>query len=133
MKLLRLLRTIFIACILAIVAWLVWPGRNMRGNPWMEELNQSCTLRGGTVVRFYVGNGGATTAFWYSVTSEEGLFMPERQIFYSYHQPALTEITCSDETLVIALESGELRVSSGQISTLRKSPLVYFRGLADPR
>lgn len=68
--------------LLVIAVWIVLPGRNIYGNPWMEELVDSCTTSDGTKVRLYVGSG-FLTAFWYSVTTEAGLFSLERQILQS--------------------------------------------------
>ncbi len=77
-------RVVFAIWLLVIAVWIVLPGRNTYGNPWMEELVDSCTTSDGTKVRLYLGSG-FLTAFWYSVTTEAGLFSLERQILYQGH------------------------------------------------
>lgn len=61
------------------------PSRNVAGNPHFETLIDSCTLDPSkAVARLYQGNGGATTAFWYTATLDPAGWSPERQIYYSY-------------------------------------------------
>jgi hypothetical protein len=75
--------------------WLLLPGRNIAGNPSFEREVRRCRLPDGDLVRLYEGNGGATTAFWYTVTHDGGWLSPERQILFSYGSPEVQEIGCS--------------------------------------
>lgn len=115
------------SALLFIACWLALPSRNAYGNPWLEELKQDCAFSNGTKARLYLGNGGATTAYWYTVTVETGLFSPERQVAFSYSEPALSEIECRDDRLVIS--GGEkLVIGASEFADRRNAPIIYWRG-----
>jgi hypothetical protein len=108
--------------------WLVLPGRNMYGNPWSEELKQTCMLPDGTTARLYLGNGGATTAFWYTVTVQSGLLSPERQIAFSYSSPAWETLSCGTGVISVSGDGSTITFSPSDLSLRRRSPLTYWRG-----
>lgn len=117
-------RVVFAIWLLVIAVWIVLPGRNTYGNPWMEELVDSCTTSDGTKVRLYLGSG-FLTAFWYSVTTEAGLFSFERQILYVYSGPELHTLACADRLLSITAETGPIVIPESELPALRKSPRNY--------
>jgi len=115
------------SALLLIAGWLALPSRNVYGNPWAEELKQDCAFSNGTKARLYLGNGGATTAYWYTVTVETGLLSPERQVAFSYSEPTLSELECRDDRLVIS--GGErLVIAASEFADRRDAPLIYWRG-----
>jgi hypothetical protein len=109
------------------------PGRNVAGNPSMERLVQRCTLPGSTVIRLYRGEGGATVAFWYTLTRERP-GAPEQQFWFSYAEPAVAGIACRPGgVLSVELdERGPVQretYTAGRIERdLVPRPLVYWRG-----
>lgn len=114
---------------LALLAlWLAWPGRNVHGNPSMERLAHDCTLPSGLTARLYEGNGGATTAFWYSVTVEGGLFQPERQVFFAYSEPSVERIACQPGEILVVASAGVHTIKEHELSALRKEPVTFWRG-----
>ena len=117
-------RVVLAIWLLVIAVWIVLPGRNTYGNPWMEELVDSCTTSDGTKVRLYLGSG-FLTAFWYSVTTEAGLFSLERQILYVYSGPELHTLACADRQLSITAETGPIVIPESELPALRKSPRNY--------
>src|SRR5688572_20239554 len=80
--------------------WLCIPGRNHVS----ETLQSSCRLAEAGTVRFYEGNGGATTSFWYSVTVQSGFPWTEQEVFWSYGSPVVTQIACEGDRLTISAE-----------------------------
>ncbi|PWB68257.1 hypothetical protein C3F09_11995 [candidate division GN15 bacterium] len=113
--------------------WLLLPTRNKVGNPKSESLIQQCGLPSGAgIVRLYLGDGGATTAFWYTVTLDDGPLSFERQIFFSYSEPDICSIECMGDSILlncnfwtepkIAIPLSEAK------TTLRQRPIVYYRG-----
>jgi hypothetical protein len=78
------------------------------GDPPFEKLISSCRLapRSAGVARLYRGNGGATTAFWYSVTLQRPRSLVEHQFFYSYRAPVISAMHC-DADGQIALVGGD--------------------------
>lgn len=110
--------------------WFLWPGRNVFGNPAMEDMEQSCRVPNTrAIVRMYTGSGGATTATWYSVTFEEGLLGRERQIFYTYSSPSITSVACHSEGVTVSTSGGTFNYSLEQIrSQLRREPVGFWRG-----
>jgi hypothetical protein len=78
--------------------WLALP----RHSHTFEDLESSCRLRPGTLVRFFMGNGGATTAFWYSITVQPGAPWTEREVFHSYREPVVTAMVCHGETVSVS-------------------------------
>jgi hypothetical protein len=129
----RLLRWIAaLGCVLLGV-WLLPPGRNAAGNPAFEQEIRRCRLPNGDLVRLYEGNGGATTAFWYTVTHDGGWWSPERQILFSYGSPEVKEITCGPAGVELAFWDGvdETRevLSRERIrGKLRRKPIALRMG-----
>lgn len=113
--------------LLLFAAWLAYPGRNLHGNPSMEELVQSCTS-GGTTFRLYVGNGGATTAFWYTITMDGGFPSREKQVLFSYDTPELSAITCGEQSFVVSSSGGNIPVTAEDLLAFRDTPRAYWRG-----
>jgi len=95
---------VFGLCALGI--YLLLPPRNLFGNPADERELQHCTLADGAEVRLYQGNGGATVAFWYTVTHARGWREPERQIFYAYGYPEIRGIACRPDGVGLTLLDG---------------------------
>ncbi|MDH5669282.1 MAG: hypothetical protein OEY86_14855 [Nitrospira sp.] len=116
------------AILLLTAMWLAYPDRNSYGDPSMEELQQSCTTPDGTIVRLYVGNGGATTAFWYTVTATSGFLSREKQIIFSYSSPDFSSVTCTKEAVVVASSRGNIALGVPELTALRANPRVYHRG-----
>jgi hypothetical protein len=108
--------------------WLAVPSRNVYGNPWSEQLVHECALADGTRARLYAGDGGgATTAFWYSVTVENGLLAPERQVAFSYSAPTLSELECRDDRIVVS-GGDRIIIATSDLKARRDAPLTYWRG-----
>jgi hypothetical protein len=118
-------------CLTVFAVWLALPGRNIYGDPWSEELKQTCTLQDGTTARLYLGNGGATTAFWYTVTVERGLLWQERQIAFSYSSPRWDTISCGSSMLSVSGDGTTIAFSPSDLSVRRHSPLTYWRGRSE--
>ena len=95
---------------LAIVAFavggsLLAPNRNVYGNSQDEVLITQClSPYDNAVVRLYQGNGGATTALWWSVTFQANPLTQERQVFYSYGSPAISTIACAPDKVTLVTE-----------------------------
>jgi hypothetical protein len=102
----RLLRWLLAVGLCALGIYLLLPPRNLFGNPADEQQLQRCTLADGAEIRLYQGNGGATTAFWYTVTHAKGWREPERQIFYAYGYPEIRAIACRPDAVVLTLADG---------------------------
>jgi hypothetical protein len=108
--------------------WLCIPGRNHLS----EELQSSCSLAKGATVRFYEGNGGATTAFWYSVTIQDGPPWTERELFWSYSHPIVTDIICESNRLTIASAEASWSLSDADLLAPDRDPIKYFKGKPGP-
>ena len=119
------------AALTAIAIWLALPSRNAFGNPSMEEQISSCSTSEGNEIRLYRGNGGATTAYWYTVISEGGLFEREKQILFTYSSPEITSIDCEGAALNVSGRAYSAKFSSDQLAVLRQAPHVYWRGKLD--
>jgi hypothetical protein len=119
---------IALTAVLAGLAWLAVPGRNMYGNPSMEEEQSSCSLGNGQVLRLYKGGGDATVDFWYTVTEEGGLFERGKQIVFSHGSPILSSLSCEESRVHIDGNTVSLLLSPEDISALRRSPRQYWKG-----
>lgn len=124
----EILRVILSAVLLATGVWLSYPERNLYGNASWEELSQTCTTPDGTTVRLYVGNAGATTSFWYSVTTESGFLSLERQVMYAYSSPKLSAITCTRNLVVVSSPEYEFSFTEAELQALRDTPRAYSLG-----
>lgn len=114
----RLLKGFLALILIASGLYLLLPGRNVFGNPAFEREFQRCSVPGsGEVVRLYEGNGGATTAFWYTVTFDEGWLARERQIFFAYGSPEIKRVVCRGDAVDLVLEEG---LESPEILPLEK-------------
>jgi hypothetical protein len=112
------------SCTLGLFAlgiYLLLPSRNLFGNPGDERELRRCILQDGAVIRLYEGNGGATTAYWYTVTHAKGWREPERQIFYVYGYPEIRAIACRPDTVLLTLSD-----RAGE--TLKLLPMARIRG-----
>lgn len=120
---------VFVSAILIIAAaWLSFPERNLYGSPTWEELSQECATPDGTIVRLYVGNAGATTSFWYSVTTEYGFWSLEKQVMYAYSGPKLTSIACGKDHVIISSPNYEFSFTEAELHSLREAPRAYSAG-----
>lgn len=122
------IRILLSSTLLLSAAWLVIPGRNSHGNPSMETLVQSCATREGTIIRLYVGNGGATTAFWYTLTTESGFFFREKQVLFSYGMPEFSAITCGEKSVAVSGTSSSITLTENDLADLRGNPRSYWKG-----
>jgi hypothetical protein len=102
----RLLRWSSALGLCALGIYFLLPSRNLFGNPADERELQHCNLADGAEVRLYEGNGGATMAFWYTVTHARGWREPERQIFYAYGYPEIRGVACQSDAVVLTLSDG---------------------------
>ena len=121
-------RVFLSAVLLAAGVWLSYPERNLYGSASWGELTQTCTTPDGTTVRLYVGNAGATTSFWYSVTTESGFLSLERQVMYAYSSPKLSAITCTRNLVVISSPEYEFSFTEAELQALRDTPRAYSLG-----
>ena len=100
-----------------------------------EELAQSCKIPGSSaVIRFYVGNGGATTAFWYVLTADQdGVF--ERLFYYSYSMPVIKAVACKEQGVTVQYESNPEQFFSLRdiFEKLTRHPIRMYRGAMLPR
>jgi hypothetical protein len=117
-----------IAALLAAAVWLMLPGRNVHGNPWLEEPIASCSLPSGVLARFYEGNGGATTDYWYTITVRGGGFKSERQIFFAYGLPKIESLECASGEVRLIGESEHYRLPERAFEALRGEPMSFWRG-----
>jgi hypothetical protein len=117
----------------ALGVWLVLPSRNWAGSPGSEEQLDECR-DGAGVFRLYVGSGGATVGPWYSVTLRRpGVFQRERQIFYSYGEPAVRSLRCLSDAVMLENSTGSIRLNySRAVAELPSGPLLYFDGKLSP-
>ena len=77
------------------------------------------------LARLYRGNGGATSAFWYSVTFQHHPLGRERQFLFAYHSPAINRIACSREGVHVGGLVSEAGAPSTQTFTLAEIDTVY--------
>lgn len=116
------------------VVWLAvaaccWPtGRNPAGgNPDQETLLTTCAT-GGWQVRLYEGDGGATTAYWSTVTVERP-GRPERQVFFAYADPLVDALVCDDAGVELRAGGALVReLAVGELEALRSQPISLWRG-----
>ena len=121
------MRFVVAVLFVALGIWVALPSRNVQGNPAFEERTGQCSQPDGTIVRLYQGNGGATTSFWYSVTTKPWLLMPERQVAYSYSTPAWYSLSCGKDGIVLS-GSGTQVLPADELEERRAAPLTYFYG-----
>ena len=96
----RILKIITTALLIWLLILDLKTSRNYRGNPAFETLKAECVLSGGEKVRLYEGNGGATTAYWYTVTFET-TSVSEQQVIFSYAYPTIESLSCEDQQIQI--------------------------------
>jgi hypothetical protein len=89
-------------------------------------------LSSGSVVRLFEGNGGATTAFWYSVTVQPGGPWTEREAFLAYSEPVVTGISCQGETIEVRPADGAWRIDAASFERGTLVPVRYWRGEESP-
>lgn len=122
------------AMLLGVVgAWIVLPSRDVRGNTLFEQRIDSCTLDpSGIGISLFLGNGGAMTSYWYSVTERAPLSPFRHQIFYAYASPIITSIRCrAGDTLDLIGPTSTRSLSVGQMAaSLRTHPLLFVRDVA---
>jgi hypothetical protein len=117
-------RAVIRAALLLLTAYLVVPGRNMRGNPSAESELAACVAPDGAVVRLYEGNGGATVATWYTVTHDPRGIRPERQVLFRPSYSNLKGIACDQRgvTLNNGDPAGDVLLTTGELQRLRHWP-----------
>jgi hypothetical protein len=126
--------------------WLCIPGPNHL----FETLQSSCRLIDGTTVRFYEGNGGATTAFSYLVTAQTRWWpWTERTVFWSYGEPVVSDVSCAGDRVTITATKGDWSfsnvtgvtrvishptwsLSAIDLAILHQHPITYHRGEPAP-
>ena len=121
-----MLRYVFAAGLAAFALWIVIPGRNVQGNPGMEDEIDRCTTPSGSTFRFYRGNGGATTSYWYTLTSEHGIFSREKQIVFSYDSPEFRSISCTNDQAILAGPKTTIRFGTSELTAMRNTPMSYW-------
>lgn len=124
-------RVLSAACALALLVasgWLLLPSRNAHGNPDMESLIGSCKTSEAVTARLYQGNGGATTAYWYTVTLEGDELGREKQIFFSYREPSPEQIVCNGTDVVVNGGGFKESFAAANFAKMRKSPMQYWSG-----
>jgi hypothetical protein len=108
--------------------WLSIPGPSHL----FDTLQSACRLSDSTTVRFYEGNGGATTSFSYSVTVQPTPWpWTERLVFYSYGSPTVTQVTCAAGTLTITAVESNWSVSEVTGVTRVQTPMTWSLSSAD--
>ena len=114
--------TLLGALLVAGGVFLVMPGRNALGNPRREREMASCVLPDDAEVKLYEGAGGTSDSSWYTVTHDPDGILPERQILYRFRRPALYDLVCDSEGVVIRTEDEPIRLTAQQASKLRDWP-----------
>lgn len=129
----RATRLVVVIILLVAGVWLMLPGRNLYGNPWFEILIGECRLADGSTIRFYEGNGGATTAFWQTVTHFRFPSMRERQIVFAYASPTIVAATCQSDDVNVVFDDGIARrkllfEQAHILEKLRERPFAFHSG-----
>src|SRR5258708_617351 len=75
---------------------------NVFGNPSFEKFIQQCHISNNGIVRFYIGDGGATTSQWFTVTYQKDNER-EQQIFYSYGDPFIESLVCKQDSVSLSV------------------------------
>ena len=128
MKTSRVVSATLSLVLLVAGGWLLLPSRNEHGNPDMESLISSCKTTDAVTARLYEGNGGATNAYWYTVTLEGEELGREKQVFFSYREPTASRIICNGEDVVVSGEKLNERIVASSFAKMRKSPMQYWSG-----
>jgi hypothetical protein len=115
---------LFAIGLLACGVWLAVPRRGHLS----EELLSSCRLEKGEVARLFRGNGGVTTAFWYSVTVQPEMPWTEREVFHSYSAPALTGLSCTGDHVVVTSPSAAWNIDASDVVAGRSDPVTFSYG-----
>ncbi len=122
-----MLRYVLAAGLTAFALWIAIPGRNVQGNPGMEDEIDRCTTPSGTTFRLYKGNGGATTSYWYTLTSKSGIFSREKQIVFSYDSPEFRSVSCTDDQTILSGHKTTIRFGTSELIAMRNTPVSYWR------
>lgn len=120
-----------LALLLAILGVkLLLPDRNVWGNPQFETLMMQCQIPSTeAIIRLYQGNGGATVAYWYSVTFDDGKFPGEKHIFYAYAYPSIKSIDCRADRVAVLADEQKFNFTIEQIKNkLINQPIGFYRG-----
>jgi len=112
------------AVLLLVGARLCVPGPNHL----FETLRSSCRVHDRVTVRFYVGSGGATTSFWYSVTSQTRWSWSEREVFYAYGEPIVTATECEGGALKITAPDAVWSLTVDELLAGSSPPFLYYNG-----
>jgi hypothetical protein len=115
--------------------WLIIPGRNVIGNPWVESEIAVCSLPGDAgTIRLYKGGGGATVASWCSVTYEAGgWFSHEHQIYCT--TDVISGIKSEGDSIVLSGTFSHTSKPTFALSLYRikaelvERPLIDYRGI----
>lgn len=89
--------------LLATAFRLLAPSRNWFGNPNSEKKVLECSVPDSdAVVRLYHGyHNSITGRDWTSVTYQPNEKHPEKQFFYSYGAPFISEVECKEESVFL--------------------------------
>ena len=104
--------------------WLAFPRRGHE----FEQLIGSCTFGRNTTARLFIGDGGATTELWYSVTVRMGMPWNEHEIFYVYSFPPITGISCEDDRVLITSHSHTWTIKPYDVISGSSDPVIISYG-----
>jgi hypothetical protein len=76
--------------------------------------------------RLYLGNGGATTSYWYSVTISYDA-KEEKQLFYSYAYPGVESMAFNKNCLLLNTGSDVIKILKNDFKKYIEKPLAYYR------
>jgi hypothetical protein len=116
--------------LLGLGLWLLVPGRNVAGNPWMEDLIDECQMiESGERIRLYQMNGGATEALSYSATIDPGMLARERQFFFAYSSPQVEHVKCeARQVTLVGLDQSFTFPIEKIYHDLLGKPVILYRG-----
>ena len=119
--------------VLGLGIWFLIPGRNIAGNPQSEILIDECVaVESGERIRLYRGDGGATVAYWYSLTMDPGMFARERQFFYAYSSPQIDNLRCENgEVTLVGLSQSFSFPVEKIYREMFDRPMILYRGQPD--
>ena len=128
-------RTLLVLSLLLVVigSTLLSFRRCVYGNQLLEQRITRCTVEENAEISVYEGNAGATTAYWYSVTADFGLFAAEKQFLFTYGIPVVDSVECSTTSVAVTLNDGVenhvLEFSLAEIEGyFRDGPLAWRMG-----
>jgi hypothetical protein len=121
--------TVVVGVVLVIWgAWLVVPRRSHA----FAELQSSCLLASGAVVRLFRGDVGFGHGWSFAVFVQTGGPWTEEMIFYSYSKPAIRDVRCAGSSLeIVGYEQTwklDTAAGSGTLVTALRDQVGSYRG-----